>query len=61
MCQPSASTAMELNHQPPAISTTIITRVSAIARRVFFSAIGLPWLNAWLCWRERARVSGFMA
>ena len=26
MCQPSASTAIELNHQPPAISTTILVR-----------------------------------
>jgi hypothetical protein len=32
MCQPSASTAMELNHQPPEISTTIIAIVSHIAR-----------------------------
>ncbi len=42
MCQPSASTAMELNHQPPAISMTIIAVVSQNARRMLASASGLP-------------------
>jgi hypothetical protein len=42
MCQPSASTAIELNHQPPVISTTIMAAVSHIARRTLRSASGLP-------------------
>ena len=32
----------------------------AMARRAFFSAIELPSLKAWLCWRERARASRFI-
>src|SRR3954463_16103019 len=42
MCQPSASSAMELNHQPALISTTIITAVIHITARVLRSAAGLP-------------------
>src|SRR5687768_11572561 len=42
MCQPSASTAMELNHQPPTISTTIMMAVSHNARRTLRSANGFP-------------------
>ena len=45
MCQPSASTAIELNHQPPAISTTIMMAVSHVARRMLASASGLPASN----------------
>ena len=33
---------MELNHQPPAISITIIALVSQKARRILASASGLP-------------------
>src|ERR1044072_4872652 len=42
MCQPSASTAMELYHQPPAISITIMIAVSHSARRTTRSASGFP-------------------
>src|SRR5262245_5712809 len=56
MCQPSASTAIELNHQPPAISTIIIANVSQIARRTLASAIGLPASKAgdWQWWSRGA-------
>jgi hypothetical protein len=37
MCQPSASSAIELKTVPATISTTIIAAVSAITRRVFRS------------------------
>ena len=43
MCQPSASSAIELNHQPATISTTIATAVINITARVPRSAIGLLW------------------
>ena len=33
---------MELNHQPPAISTIIMTVVNQKARRMLVSASGLP-------------------
>ncbi|EXI73881.1 MAG: hypothetical protein AW07_02017 [Candidatus Accumulibacter sp. SK-11] len=42
MCQPSASSAIELNHQPAAISTNIIAAVISITTRVPFSAARLP-------------------
>jgi hypothetical protein len=38
MCQPSASKAMELNHQPATISTTMVTRVIQTTARVPRSA-----------------------
>jgi len=42
MCQPSASNAMELYHQPAKISITIIAAVIHITRRVPRSAAWLP-------------------
>ena len=42
MCQPSASTAMELNHQPATISTTMVASVIHSTRRVPRSAAALP-------------------
>jgi hypothetical protein len=48
MCQPSASNAIELNHHPEAISTTIMVAVIHITARVPRSAAGLPALN--MCW-----------
>src|SRR5262245_61544977 len=38
MCQPSASSAIELNHQPATTSTTIVTAVSSATARVRRSA-----------------------
>ena len=48
MCQPSAISAMELKIQPPAISSTITTRVSHMTQRVRRSATGLPWVKEWM-------------
>ena len=48
MCQPSASSAIELNHQPATISTTIIAAVIHITSRVPRSAMGLPESKTWL-------------
>ena len=45
MCQPSASRAIELNHQPATISTTIIAAVIHITARVPRSAAWLPTSN----------------
>lgn len=42
MCQPSANSAMELNHQPAAISMTIMATVIHITVRVLRSATSLP-------------------
>ena len=42
MCQPSASSAIELNHQPATISTTIVAAVIHMTRRVPRSAAWLP-------------------
>jgi len=47
ICQPSASSAIELNHHPEAISTTIMVAVIHITARVPRSAAGLPVLNKW--------------
>eukprot|EP01136_Pigoraptor_vietnamica_P043118 Opistho-1_new@18131 len=49
MCQPSAKSAMELNHQPAPISTTIMAAVIHITRRVLRSAAALPAPKWWSC------------
>ena len=58
MCQPSASKAMELNHQPAHISTTIVTSVIHITSRVPRSAAWLPSSNTCSC-SQSERVSLF--
>ena len=47
MCQPSASKAMELNHQPAAISITIMRAVIQVTMRVPRSAAWLPLSKTW--------------
>ena len=39
MCQPSASSAIELNHQPAPISTTMVEAVSQTTTRVRNSTV----------------------
>ena len=59
MCQPSASTAIELNHQPATISTSMVATVIHSTRRVPRSAAALPvpyW--CWCAQREMSCVSG---
>ena len=53
MCQPSASSAIELNHQPAAISATIATSVNHSTKRVPRSPAALPVWNT-CSWRQRA-------
>src|SRR5882757_583412 len=55
MCQPSASSAIELNHQPAAISTTIMTAVIHMTTLVPRSATALPSSNTWL-WVQAERL-----
>src|SRR5579864_725429 len=49
ICQPSARSAIELNHQPAQISTTIMAAVTHITIRVPRSALSLPLSKTWLC------------
>ena len=49
MCQPSASSAMELKSQPAAISTTIIVAVSPTTRQLFSSPAWFPEWKLWPC------------
>src|SRR4051794_31248432 len=53
MCQPSASRAIELNHQPAPISTTIAATVIHITSRVLRSADSLPAPKWWSCCQAR--------
>ena len=45
MCQPSASSAIELNHQPATISTTIVTTVIHVTAQAPCSAVAFPASN----------------
>ena len=49
MCQPSASSAIELNHQPAVISMTIAAAVIHITTQVLRSASALPVSKTWSC------------
>src|SRR5690606_17806205 len=49
MCQPSASSAIELNHQPALISTTIVTSVMTTTSREPRSAARLSVTKIWSC------------
>src|SRR5665213_3151749 len=51
MCNPSASSAMELSHQPPMVYTTIIAAVTHITVRILRSA-GLPTPKTCSCVQE---------
>jgi len=49
MCQPSANKAIELNHQPAAISIAIVAAVSHATIQVLRSAAALPVSKMRLC------------
>ena len=63
MCQPSASSAIELKAQPAKISTTIVTKVIHMTQRVLRSAASELLSKAW-SWaqslRSSLRISGMV-